>query len=138
MREIKFRAWVKDDNKMIHSPPVDTNDLASKEMVSFWSFCEDYTTYKDDVILMQFTGLLDKNGKGIYEGDIVMHPVLGFDKVQPGEVRYIQAAFVIAGADYTATGVTGFQQRNLYEMSQGLSYEVIGNIYENPELLKGE
>ncbi|MFA5652471.1 MAG: YopX family protein, partial [Candidatus Paceibacterota bacterium] len=71
-------------------------------------------------VIMQFTGLLDKNGKEIYEGDIVImkHP----DKDK------ILAKFEIV-IDFENDCVDGWRSEQL---------EVIGNIYENPELLKDE
>ena len=133
-RIYKFRAWIKEDKRMIFSPCVDSNDLADKTMPSFWSICEDNTTYKDDVILMQFTGLLDKNGKEIFEGDIVRVTLErwpnkeGFKQV--GFVEYTPCSFVLRTKDertYLSTSQPKIRNKNL---------EVIGNIYSNPELLE--
>jgi len=77
----------------------------------------------------EFTGLKDKNGKQIYEGDVLINP-----KDIRGEIKYVPeyAAFLAywkhdgeCGYDYLDKGIL-------------MKCEVIGNIYENPELLKGD
>jgi len=75
------------------------------------------------VVVMQFTGLLDKNGKEIYEGDIVREFWNG--NPDPCCVQ------VVEWDDNESSGprVVGFY------LQDGDEYEVIGNIYENPELL---
>lgn len=102
MREIKFRAWRQEEKTMSNIFDVidDTREI-------------DY----DLDIVMQYTGLHDKNGKEIYEGDIVDTP---YDK---SYIRWERGGFVFAN-----DGNDG-----LFCMDES---EVIGNIYENPELLK--
>jgi hypothetical protein len=78
-------------------------------------------------ILMQFTGLLDKNGKEIYEGDVV------FDCCQsPGLSGNRQVKWYQSGCKFNLDNVLG------HSLSGGCEkyLEVIGNVHENPELVK--
>ena len=132
MREIKFRFW-NNTTKCIY---VDTgmtslglNDAIKKAIEA-------------DYEVMQYTGLKDKNGKEIYEGDIL---VCG-PEAKPGEIFYSggSACFAIRWKDDTAKN--GFFGQNLKMMismagsncgekkEENLS-EILGNIYENPELV---
>jgi uncharacterized phage protein (TIGR01671 family) len=82
--------------------------------------------------MMQWTGLLDKNSKEIYEGDIVF-----FDDFYIGDHRQVGGNGVIKFID-DGWCVFAFNeyQSGLWNMVNNFSAEVIGNIYENPELLK--
>lgn len=103
MREIKFRAW--DDEECKMTQPFYLGSILSER-------CGDNHFHP-----MQYTGLKDKNGKEIYEGDIIN---LGEKNI--GQVEWVESRFVMVLSYAT------FQLS-----SEG---EVIGNIYENPELLK--
>ncbi|WP_431733595.1 YopX family protein, partial [Fusobacterium necrophorum] len=95
-----------------------------------------YTVYRPNyknIDIMQYTGLKDKNGKEIYEGDIVKVPHFLHDeriKIN-GVVKYVnnRAEFVIDLEDIEET---------FYCCNQKDRIEVVGNIYENPELLEEE
>ena len=125
MREIKFRAWEKDLG-MVDIPL----GVLSQQV------CEPITLNEALVpfhgVLMQYTGLKDKNGKEIYEGDIIR-----FQRITQGET-------ILAVKWDEETGFFPFTEcsypRIGYECGRGIeedTVEVIGNIYENPELLKG-
>ena len=114
-REIKFRAWETryDKPRMIYS------DEFSNE--TFWAVAE------YDCEIMQYTGLKDKNGKEIYEGDIVKHYDDTLQNNLPWEIKFEIGVI----NDYGDT-MLGWNM----PPSATHKYIVIGNIYENPELLK--
>lgn len=92
----------------------------------------------EDLILMQSTGLKDKNGVEIFEGDIVKLSVQnGFDYLD-NEICIVKRSIVHSGL-VCATCKTDVEYR-IYntELFEEYVYEVIGNIYENPELLEAE
>lgn len=121
MREIRFRAWDKKNKQM----SVDTFGQSDwgDYLVDFGSDSRDIAD--ENFIWLQYTGLKDKNDKEIYEGDIIR----GIKEHYPDRID------IVAWDDYNA-GFDPFY--NNYEVdgaSDRDSFEIIGNIYENPELL---
>lgn len=122
-REIKFRVWT--GSQMEYNVMAGflgsfyVQGMSEKDAACMSSF---NTKYSNETPLMQFTGLKDKNGKEIYEGDIL----------QTGneihEVSFVQSPRKGYYPDY------GFP--NLHNFPAPDWVEVIGNIYENKELLK--
>lgn len=114
MREIRFRAWDREVGKMTEPFPLGC-ELAGDGFDVDW-------------ILMQYTGLKDKNGREIYEGDVVKwlgHEVRAGKQIRPERISTI-------GGKYGWITDCFFLQ-NIAEGNG--TQEVIGNIYENPDLV---
>ena len=117
----KFRAWWIQDEVMTH---IDTLEfLQGGIRVSDGCWHEKFLG--DEVILMQYTGLKDKNGVEIYEGDVLFHPLQGRRKVFYPYSKTV-ASYGLRNID------NGFG--STLQDSHAV-WEVIGNIHESPELL---
>ena len=124
-RVIKFRAWEFENNIMLDKHDKSDNSLNGVNFGLPPSFESVNTKYA----WMQFTGLHDKNGKEIYEGDIyVWKKKLACEK---GFIEYREDGFRCIVTQHSKS--RGIDVWPLMSMSPYL--EVIGNIYENPELL---
>jgi hypothetical protein len=111
-REIKFRGWDKALKEMSYTP---LHSISFNGTLNYGN--ADFTDYPIEI--MQFTGLHDKNGKEIYEGDIVEYEFAPCG-LQRGEFIFNEGTFYLKG--------TG--------KFRPYDCEIIGNIYENTELLK--
>jgi len=138
MRDIKFRAWDKTYKRMNYKVQVGNTDYADKNYTcnSIWV---DYADNKsvgwmnaDDkcIDLMQYTGLKDKNGKEIYEGDILKSESWGKGS------RLLNPYHVVkwGNCGWKAEGYNG-SIRVSPSLDIKPDFEIIGNIYETPELL---
>jgi uncharacterized phage protein (TIGR01671 family) len=122
-REIKFRAWDKDNEEMFFVPQLIY--IPGKGMQVLETGSE---TKRDDCLLMQFTGLKDKNGKEIYEGDIIREGILEDGRPLVSWVKFEEGAFTTDDGEFLSEAIYGLEEKT--------NTEVIGNIYENPQLLK--
>lgn len=135
MREIKFRAWDGSHWWGAFTLADIYEKGAESELDAYWGRDADGLPDFTGMTMVQFTGLKDKNGVEIYEGDVVRFDVENqnmWNGGTRGEIYYeeTEACFVIMnkGKSYVTIG-------HGYDAYPG-SLEVIGNIYENPELLK--
>ena len=127
MREIKFRVWVKDRKAVFEVVLI---NYVTKKVTYLLERVGHLLSIRDekfnDIELMQYTGLKDMRGKEIYEGDILFESF--------GE-RYYKVIFENGSFRAEAEGDFDEYSFDLIDIvAQGC--EVVGNIYENPELLK--
>ena len=129
MREIKFRAWDKVNKWMWVVDSICWRAgriLHIRGLANYHGLkdapigCHANYANIDNILLMQFTGLKDKNGKEIYEGDIVKRP-----KGTVHEVFWVGDRWGLKGG-------------GCWLGAEAHTYEIIGNIHENPELVKEE
>jgi uncharacterized phage protein (TIGR01671 family) len=118
MREIKFRVWEKKE----------------KQFVDFGSAHAHYGLGGEfkhpNLVFQQFTGLKDKNKEEIYEGDIIQTNTFGNKVI--GVIEYVKDSFVITGR-YMNKKNSVLSHFDCYGNMNVL--EVIGNVFENPELI---
>ena len=139
MREIKFRAWNKVTKKTYEVIKIDfynekvgylfADPITQGEAIGYFKF--------SDIDLMEYTGLKDKNGKEIYEGDICR-----WRDLETFNDEILEDIFVVVWNDEKLAWYTQNEDGNfgydLYEYTDDRDLGVIGNIYENIDLLEAE
>lgn len=144
-REIKFRAWHKNLKKMFKIGQITLEKGTWNYEPNDRDFIGMSIPYQPSFILMQYTGLHDKNGKEIYEGDIIefSYDIFtgNFDtKVGKGTVEFINGAFYIKPFKIENRIIEDVENEEwflLYTVNID-TLGVIGDKYDNPELLGGE
>lgn len=131
----RYRAWIKTEKRMFFSDDILAIDYENKKIVTQQVYFESglaverdiYCYDFDDIELMQSTGLKDKNGKEVFIGDIV--------KCTRGCLHEVYLE-----KEYGGTFIGGMPAVYLKGFGDGYAWteyeEIIGNIYENPELLE--
>lgn len=119
MREIKFRAW--DGIDML-----EVTELAIQRRLIFWKFGQGNTIRFDEIELMQYTGLKDENGVEIYFDDLT--------KINNKIYRVVK----LFGAVAFVCPKTGDFWNYACNLATSKFGELVGNVYENHELLKVE
>ena len=126
---VRFRVWIKTEKRMVFSDDILSIDYENKEIVTQQVYFENglpddrdiYCYDFDEIELMQSTDMVDKNGKEIFEGDIVKCSGL------LGTIESFKAMWICSFVKYNNYQKVGFFAQEI---------EVVGNIYENPELLE--
>ena len=122
----KFRAWDEKNHEFFIS--------GSDGTLSNLLCCDDWDMFNpDDYVWEQSTGLKDVNGKEIYENDIIVtHPKYADEEPKHGIVKYgscrAEFSYKVRNGDH----------RSIWSSGEYRTYEVIGNMHENPELLEAQ
>lgn len=133
VREIEFRAWLKQEKKMVEVKEI---IFAPEKQIAYdaeyrngKSLPFHYLNYKlfNDIELMQYTGLKDKNGVKIFEGDIVKCGK---------KIAVVKYGYHNCGCCHDVYGFTVLDKNGVTDAFSFGYCEVIGNIYENKELLE--
>jgi len=136
MREIKFRAYKKATKfskaEMFDIGVLELDDLKAHDYYNFWDNYAGTTAHFDEDsgdIIMQYTGLKDRNGKEIYEGDIISWK-FDYDADYDGDMPIVKTS------EGKSLIKDIFDTYNIRRAAQeGNGCEIIGNIHESPELL---
>ena len=137
MREILFRGKRVDNGKWVYGNLID-NECCKKPIIVEVDYLNEYgdcgeVSYEvDETTVGQFTGLTDKNGKKIFEGDIL--------KIHRKSIYSTEEYFfykVDWGKDWNGWALISIKSAQSRYLDNAYNGEVIGNIHDNPELLEG-
>jgi uncharacterized phage protein (TIGR01671 family) len=142
MRDFQFKVWDNDSNRFLEIDYINFNrDGSIKELILIDGYdfdigCVEYHSYTpNDVEILQYSGIKDKNGKKIYEGDII-EKYISTDGLKPKKKK-IKLKIYFEHGEFKAKRITKVPKSYKW-YNRGVFYDckIIGNIYENPELLK--
>ncbi len=126
-RAIRFRVWDKKEKKWFYGPKGEVNLFG--ETIILGEFMRVSLEHLEECIPLQFTGIKDKNGKEIYEGDIIRYSIRSDNKVEDGEVFYDEEFAMFL-----------FNRQHEFNFMDWVvlreTIEVVGNIFENKNLVK--
>ena len=152
----KFRAWHNELGRMMSIKNMWFQDSRIEELELNDAIMNDYITVSpDEIELMQSTGLKDKNGQEIFEGDVLKFndewDEYCYEGYVDGSVEGINYVEVVRGEACFEFGKTKYPESSLFFLmedehlnfkdfikSEDFEFEILGNIYENPELLEVE
>jgi len=119
MREIKFRVWDCFNAEYTHSKD-------KQNLQDFFTYCQKCINGGNELILEQFTGLKDENGVEVFEGDILAYPRVFPQKPEDTPYAISKVEFEEGCYNVGEYGLWEYYEESI----------VIGNVHENPELLK--
>lgn len=126
-RDIKFRVWDNQENTMFYNEDILKIQFA-ENFIRIENEKYAFNSFLDEVILMQYIGLKDCNGKEIYEGDIVEDNFGDRYEVVFEDYKFNLKDFYCGCFDIPNDGFSELRDK----------LKVIGNIYQNPDLLEGK
>ena len=131
MREIKFRVWDKKNKKMVTIIALYFFEGKSLEQISIdTDEGERQLIDIKNVEIMQYTGHKDKNGKEVYEGDILY-------EIEDDDIYIYIVVWDEETASFGLKTPSGWEYDFYYFIGDKQAFKLVGNIYENPELLGG-
>jgi len=139
-RQLKFRAWDVKNNYWVE--PENSNDGCGITFEGNVAFCSQSQfvyipeEHKDRFVIQQFTGLKDKNSREIYEGDILKFKTYDGWKDDFGRYVFLKVHYHEQTASFRMTRGDIYRGDSFDYSDKPKEVEVVGNIFENPELLK--